>query len=110
MGTTTTPAPSITIKNKKYTMPKPKIKLWRHLIKFSESQASGELDGEKVLDEIIDIVAIAFNNAEITKEVIEENIDFEELGNVFSFISQEVTNMVNGKMMQFPNVLRPAGK
>lgn len=102
------PAPQITINGKKHTMPKPKIKLWRHLIKFTEAQQSGELEGERVLDEMMNLVVIAFNSPEITKETVEENVDFDELVNLFKYIGQHVADISNAKMAQIPNGGTPA--
>ncbi|SFR16755.1 phage tail assembly chaperone G [Desulfoscipio geothermicus] len=101
--------PQITINGKKYTMPKPKIKLWRHLIKFNEARENGELEGEKMLDEMIDLVVIAFNNPDVTKEAVEENVGFEELAVLFTYINQHVSAIAGQKAAQFPNGKTPAG-
>ncbi|MEW5952630.1 MAG: hypothetical protein AB1815_02570 [Bacillota bacterium] len=100
--------PTITLNGKKYTVPKPKIKLWRNLVRFYESQTKGELSGEAMLDEMFGIIVLAFGNAEITVELVEENMDFEELVAVFNYISEYVTNMVNNKAAHVPNAKTPA--
>lgn len=100
--------PTITINGKKYTMQKPKIKLWRHMIRFGEAQESGELQGEAVLDEMLNLVVMAFNNEEVTAEAIEENMDFEDLPGFFNHIRQRVTGAANAKVSQLPNGRTPA--
>ncbi len=102
------PAPQITINGKKYSMPKPKIKLWRHMIRFTEAQQNGELEGGKMLDEMLDLVVIAFGCPEITRETVEENVDFEELTNLISYISRQVTGIANAKAAEIPNGMAPA--
>ena len=100
--------PQITINGKKITMPKPKIKLWRHLIKFTELQQSGELTEGDLIDEMVDLVVMAFNNPDVTKETVEENVDFEELTNLFTYISRQVSSIANTKATQIPNAGTPA--
>ena len=101
--------PVITINGKKYTMPKPKIKLWRHMIKFHEMQKNGEIESEeKMLDGMIDLVVIAYNSPDVTKETVEENIGFDELIPLFNYIRQQVTAVAGAKMSQLPNVQTPA--
>ena len=95
--------PQITINGKTYKMPKkPKMKLWRSLVKFEEDQRTGEIQGQQVLDAMYDIVAIAFNDKEVTGEAVEANYDFEEIINVFNYINIYVKNLANKKMDQLP--------
>lgn len=101
-------APQITISGKKYIMPKPKIKLWRHMLRFTEAQKRGELEGEAILDAMEDLIALAFNNPAVTRESIEESFDIEEISNIISGISQYVTTIANGKAAQIPNGATPA--
>jgi len=100
--------PQITVNGKKYTMPKPKIKLWRHMIKFSEAQQNGEIVGDAMFDEMINLVVIAFNNPDVNKESVEENVSFEELTDLFTYISRQVTSVASAKAKQIPNVGTPA--
>lgn len=98
-------APQITINGKKYTMPKPKIKLWRHLIRFR----NGEFTEEQAFDEMINLVVLAFKNPDVTFEAVEENMDFNDLKMVFAHISQQVTGVAGAKMAQIPNGGTPTG-
>lgn len=102
--------PEITIDGKKYVMPKPKVKLWRHMIKFSDAQAKGELSGEPMLDEMLNLIAMAFRNPAVTSESVEENMDMEDLPSFFNYIKSRVTGAANAKAAQIPkNVETPAG-
>ena len=101
------PSPSITINNKKITLPRPKIKLWRQLIKFTEQQQRGELDGEQMLDEMTNLVVVAFNHPDVTPEAIEDNLDFEELVEIFTYLGGWVDQVAATKMGQLPNAAAP---
>jgi len=102
--------PAITINGKKIVLPKPKIKLWRRMIKFSELQQSGELQGEDVLDEMIGLVETAFSNPEVTREAIEENVSMDDLVPLFDYIRDHVTGVAYTKASQIPkNGIAPAG-
>ena len=95
--------PQIVVNNKKITMPKPKIKLWRHMVKFTEQQQRGELDGEQLLDEMTNLVVVAFNHPDVTPEAIEDNLDFEELVEIFTYLGEWVNQVAATKMGQIPN-------
>ena len=101
-------APQILVGNRKITMPKPKIKLWRQLIKFTEQQQRGELDGEQMLDEMTNLVVVAFNHPDVTPEAIEDNLDFEELVEIFTYLGEWVNQVAATKMGQIPNGGAPA--
>jgi len=101
--------PQITINGKKYTMPKPKIKLWRLMVKFHEAQQNGELTTDSMFDEMINLVVAAFKNQDVTAEAVEENVDFEELAKLFNYIGSHVNGVAYGKAAQIPNVKTPAG-
>ncbi|MDD3269648.1 MAG: hypothetical protein PHX14_10025 [Syntrophomonadaceae bacterium] len=100
--------PQIIINGKKITMPKPKIKLWRQLIKFMEQQRRGELGEEQMLDEMTALIVVAFNHPDVTPEAIEDNLDFEGLVEIFTYLGEWVSQMVANKMAQIPNGVTPA--
>ena len=105
-----TPAPYMIVNGKKITMAKPKIKLWRHLVQFNAEQQAGDGGEEAALDSMIDIIIVAFNSPEITKEIVEENMDFEEVITIFNYISQNINSFAAMKTAQFPNAKTPTGK
>jgi len=96
------------INGKKYVMSKPKVKLWRQIIKFQEAYKNGELDGEMIIDEMLGVIETAFNNTNVTRDAIEENMDFEELARVVGYIREYVTGVPNMKAAQVPNAVTPA--
>ena len=103
-----TPAPAININDKKIVMQKPKIKLWRKMIQFTEKQQNGELNGEAAFDEMLDVVVVAFNHPDVTRETVEENTDFDELTAIFTHIAKQVSSLAATKAAQFPNGGTPA--
>ncbi len=100
--------PMVTVNGKKITLPKPKIKLWRELIKFNEEKESGQLGDLEVFDATIDLVVLAFNNPAVTREVIEEAFDIEELTACFEHITKQVMAVAASKVAQVPNARGPA--
>lgn len=102
--------PTIEINGKKHSMPKPKIKLWRQIIKFHEKLRAEGIGEEQALDEVIGIVVTAFKHPDITPEVVEEELGLEDLKFLFNYIRQQVVGMANGKAAQIPNAGTPARK
>jgi hypothetical protein len=99
--------PSIVVNGKKIIMPKPKIKLWREMIKFNERREAGEFEGLDLFDATLDLVVLAFNDKAVTREVIEETMSIDELTECFESISREVRALVLAKAAKFPNVQIP---
>jgi len=104
------PVPYILVDGKKMVMPKPKIFLYRQMVAFSEKEKNGELNGDELFDAMIEIIAVAFDNKEITKEVVEKNLPMEDLSAIFLHIKAHVEGMAMLKASQFPNVKTPMGK
>lgn len=105
LGVDSVDIPQITVRGKVYKMPKkPKMIVWRRLLEFEEGQRNGEIAGQQALDEMYEIVAVAFNSEEITSEIVEANIDLEDLIDTFSYIGDSTKKLVAKKTSQFPNV------
>jgi hypothetical protein len=96
---------TITLNDKTYTAPKPKVKLWRELTKFQEMNDGKDLN--KVLDEVLLLISKAFNHPDITPESIEENMDLDEILPTWYQVVAWVNNAVNSKLQQLPNTHTP---
>jgi hypothetical protein len=57
---------------------------------------------------MLDIIATAFNNPEITPEVVEDNGNLKDLTIYFDYIKSKVTGTANAKAGQVPNVKAPS--
>lgn len=95
--------PQITIDGKKYVMPrKPKMILWRSIVKFEEEYKNGDIQGQQILDELYSLVSVAFNNPAVTPKAVEINYDFEEIMNLFTYISEYVKDLANKMAARIP--------
>jgi len=100
--------PMVTVNGKKITLPKPKIKLWRELIKFNEDEESGQMTDMEVFDATIDLVVLAFNDSAVTRDVVESTMDIEDLTACFEYITKQVMAIAASKAAQVPNARGPA--
>ena len=102
--------PQITIDGKVYKMPKkPKMNIFGCLVEFEDKQKTGEIQGQEILTELCNVVSVAFNNEDVTGELVEANLDFEELIDVFVYINKYVKGIYDKKIAQLPkNVIAPA--
>jgi len=102
--------PTIKLKGKTYTAPAPKVKLWREVTKFKEKFSDTAQGDQEALSEMERLIAAAFNNPDITAEVIEEEMDLDEFVPLFYQIAGWVAEVVSRKMRELPNGLEPADR
>lgn len=96
-------APTIILDGKKYTAGKPKVKLWREVVKFKEKFANMGMENESAIDEMLRLMSVCFGNPEVTVEAIEEHLDLDKLSAVFGKIMLWIQEEINGKASQIPN-------
>ena len=97
-------APTITLNGKDYTAGTPKAGVWRKIIKFNNNFANKNLaQDEEAYEEMLNLIAIGFNNKEVTPELIEDGLDLDELMPKFTEISTWIGSIVNSKVKQLPN-------
>lgn len=104
------PVPQIELNGKTYTANKPKVRLWRKLIKFNSTFAKENLmENEEAYNEMLSLMAECFNHPDVTPEAIEDGLDIDQLMPKFTEISTWVGQLVSGKVQQLPNGETPAG-
>jgi len=97
-------APTITLNDKEYTCSTPKTKIWRKIIKFNNNFADKNLGrDEEAYEEMLNLIAISFNNKEVTPETIEDSLDLDELMPLYKEISDWLGNIIGSKVKQLPN-------
>jgi hypothetical protein len=96
-------APTITLDGKKYTAGKPKVKLWREVVRFKEKFANVGMENETAIDEMLRLMSVCFSNPEVTTEAIEEHLDLDQLSEVFGRIMLWIQEEINGKVSKIPN-------
>jgi hypothetical protein len=100
-------APTITLNGKTYTAPSPKVKMWRQFVKFQEVR--DKMDTQQALDEMLRLIAEAFNHPDVTPQAIEENLGLEDFLPIFNEISSWIGQIVTMKINQLPNAQKPTG-
>ena len=104
-------SPKIILNGKTYTAAKPKAKLWREMIKFTNTFKEKDISRDDgALDQIFELISITFKNQEVTPEVIENELDLDELMPKFTEICEWVGQLVAGKSAELPNAQAPARK
>lgn len=99
--------PTITLKGKTYTAPKPKVKLWREVTKFKDKFSGKAQDDQEALSEMERLIAAAFNQLDVSVETIEEELDLDEFVPLFYQIAGWVAEVVSQKMKELPNGMEP---
>ena len=65
--------PKITLYEKTYTPSAPKMKVWRRFLAFYDEDKT-RLTVEEFLDAQVELILLAFDREEVTREAIDENL------------------------------------
>ena len=65
--------PKITLYGKTYTPASPKMKVWRRFLAFYDEDKT-RLTVEEFLDAQVELILLAFDREEVTREAIDENL------------------------------------
>lgn len=65
--------PKITLYGKTYTPASPKMKVWRKFLAFYDEDKT-KLTVEEFLDAQVELILLAFDREEVTREAVDENI------------------------------------
>lgn len=65
--------PKITIYGKTYTPSAPKMKVWRRFLAFYDEDKM-RLTVEEFLDAQVELILLAFDRKEVTREAVDENL------------------------------------
>lgn len=65
--------PKITIYGKTYTPSAPKMKVWRRFLAFYDEDKT-RLTVEEFLDAQVELILLAFDRKEVTREAVDENL------------------------------------
>jgi hypothetical protein len=93
--------PTITLNGNTFKAKKPKVKMWRRLIKIQNSQ--NELESDEGLDELLDFFCVVFNDEKVTPDSIEENLDLDDFFTLFQDIGTWIGELVGAKTGEIPN-------
>ncbi|MBO6177823.1 MAG: hypothetical protein J6O04_01445 [Selenomonadaceae bacterium] len=89
----------IKINDKVYTAAKPKARLWKKLVNFDEHK--GDLSAEEFIDAHAEIMAEVF--PELDKDFILDNVDLDEILNIYYKIFMWMTKLLTSKLNNVKN-------
>ena len=92
------------IGNKKYTLKKFNLKLYKMFMKAAENMQDEEMSSENI-DILEDLIIMAYNN-EFTRDDLEENFDLADLIEQFMEIVAEVQKKTESKMKGIENTIQ----
>lgn len=92
------------IGNKKYTLKKFNLKLYKMFMKAAENMQDEEMSSENI-DILEDLIIMAYNN-EFTRDDLEENFDLTDLIEQFMEIVAEVQKKTESKMKGIENTIQ----
>ena len=97
--------PSIKVGNKTYKAAKPKAKVWRLLVRFQDRHGTDPnvLESEEAYNEMMELLEKMFNNEDVTVDVLEEHVDFDEIFTLFYTIQNWLQQEVQKKMESVPS-------
>lgn len=97
----------IKINGKIHKPSKPKAGIWRQIMMFHETRT--DIPTVDFIDAHAEIIAIVFANENVTKELILENIDIDEIVPLYLECFEWIINQINAKFRNLPNSDTPAG-
>lgn len=94
--------PTITLYGKKYTPKPPKMKVWRKFLEFFDEDKE-QLSLEKFLNQEIELIILAFDRAEVTKEAIDDNIMVSDVVPLTRELFLWIQSLAFAKLVKLPN-------
>ena len=94
--------PTITLYGKTYTPNSPKMKVWRRFLAFFDEDKKN-LSVEEFLDAEIDLILLAFDREEVTKEAIDDNIEVADIVPLTRELFRWIQSLTFQKLVKLPN-------
>ena len=80
----------------------PKMKVWRAFLAFFDADMEG-LSLEDFLDEHVRLIVLGFGRDDVTKEVIDENVDVADIVPLTRFLFRWIQSLTFSKLVNLPN-------
>ena len=94
--------PTITLYGKTYAPNSPKMKVWRRFLAFFDEDKKN-LSVEEFLDAEIDLILLAFDREEVTREAIDDNIEVADIVPLTRELFRWIQSMTFQKLVKLPN-------
>ena len=80
----------------------PKMKVWRTFLAFFDAEKQ-DMDLEDFLDEHVRLIVLGFGRDDVTKEVIDENVDVADIVPLTRALFRWIQSLTFSKLVNLPN-------
>ena len=80
----------------------PKMKVWRAFLAFFDADKEG-LSLEDFLDEHVRLIVLGFGRDDVTKEVIDENVEVADIVPLTRSLFRWIQTLTNSKLVNLPH-------
>ena len=94
--------PTLHIEGREITPHPPKMKVWREFLSFFDADKEG-LSLEDFLDEHVRLIVLGFGRDDVTKEVINENVEVADIIPLTRALFRWIQSLTFSKLVNLPN-------
>ncbi len=94
--------PTLHIAGREITPKPPKMKVWREFLVFFDADKQ-DMNLEVFLDEHVRLIVLGFGREEVTKEVIEENVEIADIVPLTRALFRWIQSLTFSKLVNLPN-------
>ena len=95
--------PKLHIAGREITPNPPKMKVWREFLAFFDADKEG-LSLEDFLDEHVRLIVLGFGRDEVTRELVEENVDVADIVPLTRALFRWIQSLTFSKLVNLSNV------
>ena len=94
--------PMLHIAGREITPHPPKMKVWREFLAFFDADKQ-DMNLEDFLDEHVSLIVLGFGREEVTKEVIDENVEVADIVPLTRALFRWIQSLTFSKLVNLPN-------
>ena len=94
--------PTLWIAGREITPNPPKMKVWREFLAFFDAEKQ-DMDLESFLDAHVRLIVLGFGRDDVTKEVIDENVDVADIVPLTRSLFRWIQSLAFSKLVNLPN-------
>ena len=94
--------PTLWIAGREIVPNSPKMKVWREFLVFFDADKQ-DMNLEVFLDEHVRLIVLGFGREEVTKEVIEENVEVADIVPLTRALFRWIQSLTFSKLVNLPN-------
>ena len=94
--------PTLHIAGREIVPNPPKMKVWREFLAFFDADKQ-DMNLEDFLDEHVRLIVLGFGREEVTKEVIDENVEVADIVPLTRALFRWVQSLTFSKLVNLPN-------